>query len=544
MSRATFFGFNIANSGLFVAQRNIDITSHNIANANTPGFTRQRMITANIPPPHYASKIRGNTTTLVGGGVKGLSIEQIRSVFLDRQYRARNTEAEYWNARGTALYYLEDIFNNTADTGLNKVISDFFDSISTLHAANVDNAAMRNIMVENARTMTTMINGYYERMEDLMYEQDHNIRNSIVRVNAVMENIASLNRSIFIFEQGGSNANDLRDQRNLLLDELAGYMDISYEEVSTGKRCILGRELTTMSVWLGPRGNNQWLVDGYDSRVIAAVQDHNNTVTQDIMPPVDPTRLLHTLRFADTLDADGRPIANTAPIDIRSGALKGYMDIRDGNSRENQGIPYFVNQLNILVKGIVESVNTVLLEGYTVPYTDANGIFHPSRKASDDPPIFFFDPTGNNAATFRLSEAVGGTNGSGFNIAASSIRITKGDPSILDDAQTGNNLILLELLTLRNRTDLPGIGGYTDFFNRFLSEMATEVGRSLRKGEEQMFLLDSIENQRLSYSGVSLDEEMVNLVRFQHAYNAAARMITAMDEALDVLINRTGRVGL
>ena len=630
MARATFYGFSIATSGLSIAQRNIDSTAHNITNADTKGYTRQRMVQAAIPAPNYISKVRGHnmSNNPSGGGVRGISIEQIRSIFLDRQFRVRNSTANYWDTKGTALYYLEDIFNATDETSLNTIMGDFFNAMAELHK-NVTNKAVRTSVFEVTQKMTEMINRYYSRMEELMYEQDQCITESVPRINAIFDNIASLNQAIVKYELSGSNANDLRDMRNNLLDELSGYMDIHYDELGfkPPKYSIDGRELTYVQVSTKSPDDafgRQVMVDKYDSFHIEAVKDHdlsywgsdglgagaNAVVRAKIDNEVaarmaaDPTLVyadvldetidryaVHTLRFV----ASGEHVGADAgqAVDIQSGALKGYLDIRDGSRKVDQGIPYFVEQLDRLVRGIVLETNKILREGYTVPYDEydsvtgqivsyasrqgvdffdwdlaipftapdpndaayaPNGADHPDYIAdlaqyqadvldfllNFDPhdPANFNSNKGLTAATLNLSEAI---KQSVYNIPASESAVFKDDP---DHINTGENKIMLAFLELKGKTNLLDIGGFTEFYNSFLSEMGTEVGHSLHMKEEQFVLLDSVENMRLSYSGVSIDEEMTHLIRFQHAYNAAARMITTMDDALDVLINRTGRVGL
>ncbi|MDR3207342.1 MAG: flagellar hook-associated protein FlgK, partial [Oscillospiraceae bacterium] len=341
------------------------------------------------------------------------------------------------------------------------------------------------------------------------------------RVNEIGSQIAALNESILKFELSGNSANDLRDKRNLLLDELSGLVNITYQDVPTGKVDINGAPLSTLNVTIGGAA----FVTDNQYRAIEAVQDKTNDVL-DAFPvqPVAPDDLLHSIRFVD----------DASEVNLSGGAMKAYLDIRDGNTVDTQGIPYFKAQLDKLVKGLVESFNAVHETGYTMPYTDDFGVFHPSVTG-----IPFFDPDGLTLDTFDLSSYIK-ENPAYLAPAHKKVEI---DP-VTGDYETGNNEVALALVKLQQRSDIPVIGGFEKYYNTFLTELASETSHALRTSEQEYALLDGLEAQRMSVSGVSLDEEMTNLIRFQQAYNAAARVITAMDEALDVLINRTGRVGL
>ena len=524
--RSTFFGLDIANKGLFVAQRQIDVTGHNISNANTDGYSRQRFITSAVPPPGGVTQFASVTKGQVGGGVQTLSLDQIRDRFLDRQYRQEQTKMSYWETKSNALYYIEDVFNGEFSTSLSGVMSSFFNAVQEL-SKNPTDEAIRTNLSQEAKKMTDVMHTYYSQLEDLMYQQDYALARQVYTVNEISQKIVDLNQNILKYEQGGNTANDLRDARNLLLDQLSSLVDIQYEEVGTGRYNINGIELTTMNVFIGT--DNEELITHNTFRALAAVQDVNNDVVSDINNGglAAPIELLHSIRFEDNDDVlDDK---------LSGGTLKGYLDIRDGNEKENQGIPYFIAQLNELANALVTEFNAVHRQGYTVPFMDKEGNYYPS-----DNDVDFFAPDSGTAAMIRLSDEV---LLSGFNIAASSLPVNK-DP---DDGHynTGNNEIALRLIKeVKESNSIPIIGSFEGFFKSYLSELAAEVGHAKQMEAAEMVLTESLSNQRMSVMGVSLDEEMTNLVRFQHAYNAAARTITAMDEMLEVLINRTGRAGL
>ncbi len=517
--RSTFYGMDIANKGLFVSQRQIDLTAHNISNANTEGYTRQRFVTAAVPSPGMNGMWVPINKGVVGGGVETLSLDQVRDNFLDRQYRNESTKANYWDTKAGALYFVEDVFNNIDSVNISTGMQKFFAGMQELFKNPADGPVRVNL-IENAKSMTKLFADGYEKLRDMMLQQDQMLDTQVKQVNELTSQIAQLNEGIFKYELTGNSANDLRDKRNLLLDQLSGLMDISYQEVGTGRKNINGLELSTIVVKIG----GEILVDHTDYRALITQQDVSNDITNAYpSQPVAQTDLMHSVRFADS----------NAPVDIGGGTLKAYMDLRDGNTVDNQGMPYFVAQLDKLARALVEEINALHRTGYTMPYTDKNGVAHASSTGVD-----FFDPNCLTAATLRLSDAV---LSSEFNVAAAHKEV------IMDASgnfETGNNEVALALSKLTLRSDIAVIGGFDKFYNSFVTELGSEVSHANKMAEQELALCDGLNAQRLSVSGVSVDEEMTNLVRFQHAYNAAARVITAMDEALDVLINRTGRVGL
>jgi flagellar hook-associated protein 1 FlgK len=533
--RSTFSGLDIGNKGLFIAQRQIDATGHNIANANTVGYSRQRFVTSAVPPPGFNQQFAVVTRGKVGGGVESLSLDQIRCQFLDRQFRHEQTKANYWSTKSHALYYIEDVFNGEHDTSLVGIMGTFFNAVQEL-TKNPTDEAIRTNLIQEARKMIDVMRSNYAHLEDLMYQQDYALVQQVTTINEISQKIASLNENIFKYEQGGNVANDLRDARNLLIDQLSALVDVQYKEVGTGKYNIHGIELTTMEISIGI--DAEPLVVHKEFRSLYADQSHDNDVTEAMDQPLPDESKLHVIRFVDHEFFGGADDL----LEVGGGSIKGYLDIRDGNDRDNQGIPYFIAQLDSLAKALVETFNEVHMEGYTVPYTDRDGMSFNSETG-----IPFFAVDSLTAATIRLSDEV---LASGFNIAASSqvverVRNTDEDPEGVWHFNTGNNEIALRLLKeVKGRNDIPIIGSFEGFYKSFISELASEVGNAKQMDLAEQVLVDSLESQRLSVMGVSIDEEMTYLIRFQHAYNAAARTITSMDDLLDVLINRTGRAGL
>jgi flagellar hook-associated protein 1 FlgK len=253
--------------------------------------------------------------------------------------------------------------------------------------------------------------------------------------------------------------------------------------------------------------------------------------------------------WISTSDVDVGILHNFDLHKVNGGELKAFIDMRDGTGidGDQKGIPYYIEMLNNLTRALVQEVNKIHREGFNDHPVDGsrNGI------------NFFFEPPGGllevTAKNFRLSDEV---MASASNIAASSAQIERGftpegTPTFLQRGNNENMNRLYELFSLERSITVQGSNGETVVINSFNSyatsivhDVASTTYLALNAARNGNTLITAMGNQRLAVAGVSLDEEMVSLIRFQHAYSGAARVINAMDDALDRLINGTGRVGL
>ncbi|MGI6152240.1 MAG: flagellar hook-associated protein FlgK [Christensenellaceae bacterium] len=506
--RSTFYGLEIAKTGLFTSSNQLDLTGHNISNVNTVGYTRQRFSTAALPPLAENTYINVDRRSVSGRGVETICIEQIRNPFLDYQYRKENATATGWNMREQYFEYMEALFNDELEkidtnSGMTSIFKTFYNALYALTESPADQNVRTNVR-ENALKLTESMNYYYDR---LMAQQDtlnETIRVSVNEINEIMVQIADLNEQIFGYELNGARANDLRDTRNVLLDTLSGIADIEFSEDSNGQLRVK-----------------------LDGRTMIHHTRYNPLAVNDDVPnPVDPTDAGINLYGIYWADADGNPTSEA--VTVRSGAIHGYLSVRDGADSENVGIPYVIEQLNALCAKVAREFNEVHRQGYTIPKdindTSVNGV------------DFFDESVPVTAKNFKLSAAI---MASVWNIAASEDPVGYGE-----NEQMGNNKNALLLTDLIHKTDESGKPVNLDAgYKELLTLISTELGQIHTKAKTQSTMLGHIDQQRISISGVSLDEEMTNLIRFNHAYSAASRMITAIDEELDTLINKMGLVG-
>lgn len=511
--RSTFYGLEISRSGLFTSQQGLNLTGHNISNSDTVGYTRQRMVTKSIEPPVNTGLLRSPTKGQIGGGVDVVAIDQIRDKFLDMQYRRENTSRGEWTARTEALQYIEDIFNEPSETGINKAIAELFDSFQEL-AKYPESKEIRSLVRQDAIKLTETMRHYNSQLTQLREEQDTAIGIAVDDINDIIVNIRDLNEQIFKFEVGGDVANDLRDRRNLLLDELSSIIDVDYYETQDGRFRV---DIAGMP-----------LVDHVHVNKLEAERMDYNTFDGQI----------YRVKWKD-FDRD---------VPITGGTLKGLMEMRDGRGpeyNESMGIPYFMDQLDNLAKAFVKEFNEIHRQGFSLhrqgdmdSQNGYNFFAYDGSQAKEDIDIDKITAA-NICVAPEIMDSV-------YNIAMAE------EPTSVDGVpKEADNRIGLQLIGIRAKKDISitldgeviQIGNLEDYTKGIIADLAVESSHSSKMMEGQVILTNSLENKRLSVSGVSIDEEMTLMVQYLHSYSAAARMITAVDEQLDVLINRTGVVG-
>ena len=499
-----FYVLEIARTGLTVSQKAINLSGHNIANANTEGYTRQRLVINSIQPASVNVRLSSISKGSVGGGATVSLVDQIRNDYLDRQFRNQNTRLGYWQVKADEMEYIEMVVNELSeDTSISSALADFFQSLSDLAENDPSSKEIRTAVQQNALKMTEAFNQYYEQLVELQNLYNDKMAGTVAKINTLLTNIADNNRQVFAYELSGEKANELRDTRNLMIDELSKLIDISVTESEKGEIVI--------------RCGDTVLVNHLDVTTLKAQPDPDYYDFYRIYP----SGMSEELKFS-------------------GGELKAYQDLRDGDSADNLGIPRIIENLNTLARSIAQEFNKIHREGYTMPIggESRNGVnLFAVPTVVDESGNEQEDYSAITAGNFTLSAEV---LENVFNIAASDQKI---DFSA-GNTQQGNNRIALAMVTLASKTGLPVVGNFEEFLKSTMVEVGTESASCKSKAESQQTIVENVQDRRQSISGVSLDEEMVQLISSQHAYSAAARMMTAVDEALDVLINRTGRVGL
>jgi flagellar hook-associated protein 1 FlgK len=434
----------------------------------------------------------------VGGGVNIQALDQIRDAFVDREFRRENCDLGMWSTRSNEIEYIEALLNETKDNSISDSLKDFFNSINELSKDTVNKEIRTNVQ-QNAIKLCETINHFYNQFVDLQKVHNDSMKVTAMQINDLLTNISEYNKEIYSYELSGDKANDLRDKRNVMLDDLSKLVNIEYKEDSSGHLSV--------SV------EGQVLVDHTTVSKIEAVADQTGAVSGEAG--------FYSIYLEGT----------TTPFKYSSGQLEGYRKLRDGNSTDDIGIPRILENLNTLARSLAKEFNTINSAGYTIPHDGT-----PSKTGVnlfDVPAGGYADITGKN---FKISKEL---KDSVYNIAASDKFIDVGASNDLK----GNNKNVLKMVELISRVDVPVVSNFEDFLKSTIVEVAIDSSHSKKMEESQNAVMSNLENRRQSISGVSVDEEMVEMVKYQHSYAAASRMINTIDEAIDIIINRTGMVG-
>jgi flagellar hook-associated protein 1 FlgK len=459
MPISSFYGLQTSLRGLLAQQRLLDTTGHNIANASTQGYSRQEASLVASPALEIpAGGISGGAGAHLGSGVDVQSYRRVRDQFIDLQYRGQNTNLGAWTARSAALDQSETALAEPGENGINQQLSNFWDTWSDLANANGDDQGpAKQAVVEQGAALADAFKTVRDQI-NLVKDQSYSEYASLTRpagpgdgggeVAQIARDIADLNDQIKRFATVGDMPNDLLDRRDLLLDQLSEYGQVSVDGQADG----------TVNVSF---------VDSASSGTTYSVVTGTNATWAG--PPA-----------GDAWSPGGR-LGALLEVSRPGGTLDGYL-----------------SSLDQIAGNLVSTVNSA----YGGTFFDAGA--------------------GPTAATFDVN--------AGLLANPSSLAAGSG--------ASGSRDMALAVSQLR------GGASVDQAYRSFIAKVGSDSREATRQEANAQVLTDSVENRRQSVQGVSMDEEMSNLVRFQRSYQASARAMSTLDEMLDVLINRTGRVGL
>ncbi len=449
---STFFGLETSLRGLLAEQQSLDVTSHNIANANTPGYSRQN---ANLQAASALQVTDGANESVLaslGTGVQVTGFSRVRDQFLDLQYRAQNMQLGQQQTTDTALSQIETALQEPGDNGIASLLNKFWSAWSDVANNNDPNAtAPQQALVDQAATLSDSLNQLDSQLSAASAQATAQYNSLTASPNGEiaqdLQQISNLNSAIKKQVAAGGQPNDLLDQRDQLLDKLSGLAQVSVTDLGNG----------SINLNFGDAAN----------------------------PVISDT----TVDWPQTLNNAGPPATSSG------GQLGALNDL----SKTGGTIDSLRSDLNGIAKDLANKVNA---------------IYNPGGSGTN----FFTYTNGSEASTIAVNVT-----------AAQVVASSTGNP--------GDNDIAMAIANLA--------GGSTDkLYSTFVTRIGSMVQSADRQSASAQALVDSVDSQRQSTSGVSMDEEMTNMVKFQRGYQAAARAMSAMDTMLDTLINRTGRVGL
>ena len=466
----SFRALETAYRGLISQQRAVDTSNHNVANANTPGFSRQRVLFTPTAPYTVPAFNRSALAGQVGTGATVAAITRVREYVFDFQLRVQSEALGDASTRVTTYTQLEGIFNEPGENGLGALLDRFWRTWQAVTNQPEDLAA-RASLVQESTTLAANLNRIRQQLGQLREDLIQKLTLQTGEVNSIAERVAALNAQITAAIATGQNPNDLVDQRDLLLDQLAQFTGVTARTLPNG----------AVNLYLG----GYPLVDQDQSFALKVVISGGTA--------------------SIAWQASGSAAA------IQRGSLTALLDLH------NTVVPGLLAQVESIRDALANKVNALHQTGYGLTDT------LPPPPGRD---FFEILPSGD----LRVNPAL------------------VSDPALIAASSApgapGNNDVARQIADLRYALVMnSNTATVNDFYNALIAKLGGDSRQAQVAKENQETLVQAIDRQRQEISAVSIDEEMANLVKFQHAYQAAARAITAVDEMLDRIINGMGIVG-
>lgn len=598
-----FSTFNIAVRGMSVQQKAIDVTSHNIANANTEGFSRQRVNIETTRP------FTGLSYSL-GTGADVTEVLRVRDSFMDYQIRNEMSTQGLYTTRDSYLSQVESIFNEPSDTGISSLIGKFFDAFQELSKQPQDSNA-RTVAAEQSSALCDSLNHVYNQLTSLKGNAREAIESSIIDANSTLTQIDDLNKQIMSASITGNSPNDLMDKRDLLIDQLSSKFNIVVEK---GK--FNGVDIKPAD---GLGINNTYLIKSSDTdnvkkfSYIDSIEPAGEEGTYNIVyyrfgdrtnpenrqqllvSGIDSEEKLNEIESTRVLvsDARGYAVSKSNESDTLEGTCS-YKDLVlfNPSSGELKGdisvetdIDDYINEVNKLAKTLAFAVNSIHSGITTDAYVEGETENPPSM---DHMPFFvnsaaaeynennemtnldtiLSSESGINAGNISVNKqilydvmniktrtnddkygsekdnTVDGNKDGERALAISKLRdslirlqdmgTTINSRDDLFDASKGGSTLTDNNMTITNSTNGVTMDSY---FKDTIDKLGIQEQQAQRIVKNQDSLLSSLKESKESVSGVSIDEEVANIVQYQHAYQANAKVITVIDELLDVVVN-------
>jgi len=558
---STFHGLEVAKRGMMAQQTALYTTSQNIANANTPGYSRQRVNFVQTEPYPAASMNRPQIPGQMGTGVEAGSIERVREQFLDVQYRNENNKLGYWDSRSTALSRLEDVFAEPSDTdGLSAVMNEFWQSLQDL-SVNPENEGARSVVLQRAQGVVDTFHYLSNSISDIQGDLGNQISVGIKDVNSILKQIAELNQQIGEVEPSGYLPNDLYDERDRLVDQLSSYLNVKVEKMPSGGNALDIAEGQYKITLLDANGNSiATLVDGSQFNQLG-FSTEDGKYTSVVSGPIKNIEVYTTPNDPSQTESDpvvGNEVASidfytSGNVNFSQGKLRGLMESygyqtstdADGNPIVAGIYPEMQDKLDQLAYTFGTLFNTVQKLGFDLEGNPASKDFFTNLSTIENAASNI--QLNSDLQTKDIAASSNGLPGDGKNainlgnifsmdlskdITLEGVKNSDGTPVILSVGKDPGDI------------DVPiTTSTINSFYEGIIGGLGVASQQAQRLSNNSSSLVQSADERRQSVSSVSLDEEMTNLIKFQHAYNAAARNITVMDEMLDKVINGMGVVG-
>ncbi len=522
-------------SALLANQTALNTTAHNLANVNTPGYVRQQVL---MNDSRYLTIGGSRSIMQVGLGTDVQVIRQVRDQFLDTAFRDESSRLGFYGSKSAAIEEVENILGEMDGESFSKVIDNLWESMSEL-AKSPDALEVRGSFIQNAAIFIEKSNLIMNQLQDYQNNLNTEVVNNVNRINEIGNEINRLNDAIVKNEVHGAQANDYRDQRNALIDELAGMVDVSYREDIHGR----------MSVSI----ENVPFVTASNVHELGLTYAEDKSLLVDPYWPhlsdekIDPPEYRKLYNFQNTsVVAEDRDKGSLKGLLLARGTrAANYTDMNDADHFESNikysEIMMVQAQFDNLVHGIVTMINDTLApKGSTDgPYGLNGGQGFELFSRLDLDRSIDEDPTNEytlySAGNLKINEEILAD----YNKLCLSGEIgLDGDTSVVDKLlQQWKDPFSNIDPSLNDRLN------FSDYYNSFISSIGTRGDSINNQVSNQLLLAGQIDHQRSQVMGVSADEELSNMMKYQHAYNAATRVVNVVDDMIERLVNQTGVVG-
>lgn len=477
----------IAKTGLDASRKSLKTTGHNIANVNTEGYSRQRVKQVTNPPVNT----QGN---LIGTGARVKGVERIADSYIDKRLNKATSDTEYYKARTDKMAEIEMIFNDLDGEGLHKVMNDFFNSFREL-ANQPENETIRSVVRDKANLVVKDIRRIYETLDDISNGIDSRVNHDIDTINTILNKVSKLNVEIARLEAGEDETGDLRDQRDLAVRQLSKYFNVNTYVEDDGSYMV-------NAVGIGT------IVAGKLVQELTSASTNADESTNGVEGAKE---VFFTARKSNPLTGK-----------FRGGGLSSMIKVR------NQDITEMKEKIDKIAFEFSNAVNAIHRRGYVARDLEVNEEGRAPAFDANGPTtgINFFEEVYNEkgaAMNLRLSDDV------------------KNDLNNITTAlapnSPGDNRIAVAISKLQHEKFLEGgSSSIEDSYLKMVGKVGLETGKAKMNLEQSEGLLAQAKGLRERLSGVSIDEETANLIRYQQAYDASAKVMQTADEMFQTIL--------
>lgn len=571
-------GLYIGVSGLNVSQAALNTTAHNIANVDTKGFVRQQVILADrnyitFGQKHLSSLQKGN-------GANVASVMQVRDRFLDQAYRRELGRQAFYESQYKAVEEVENLFGELEGVAFQNSMQGMWTAIQEL-SKQPDSIVARASLIQTAVSFIERADNISKQLNDYQVNLNSQIINQVKRVNEIGDQINQLNKKVRQYESNGlENANDLRDQRNVLIDELSKIVHITNKEHPDGAITVNVEGVPFVTEDTVYKMDTAKIEEQSELLKPVWVAHDMDVFNFDIAPNSTQNTDIGSLK--GLLLSRGHKQANYTDIPVKrldQSEAQYEIEVKKYNNEINNSVIMNVQaQFDQLIRGIVTMINDTLSPNKEITLSDGSKLIvldEDNAPAGMDPnstmgeALFnrksvdrysepqevildeldeFGDPrkitvrvynqevAGDNYSLFTLGEiTVNPRIMNNYSLIPLSLNTGTGDFDI-KTAQKLSELWQKPFATLSPNTLT--INNFNDYYNAFIADIANKGEQLNTISTNQASMVASIDNQRMQVMAVSSDEELTNLIKYQHAYNAAARYVNVVSEMLEHIVTR------